>query len=80
MEGPSAMILQPVHDGLVLVGGIVVQNGVDRSSGRHLPVDLVEERDELLMPVALGVAVDHRSIQGVQRDIQAKVRSTTHRR
>ena len=60
------MLLQPVYDGLVLVGGVVVQDGVDRPVGRHLPVDLVEERDELLVPVALGVASDHRSVQGVQ--------------
>ena len=40
----------------MFVGEEVVQNGVDRPSGEHLLLDLVEERDESLMLVALGVA------------------------
>ena len=40
--------------------------------GRHLPVDLLEERNELLAPAALGVAADDRSVQGVQRGEQGR--------
>ena len=53
MEGPAGMVLQPLRDGLVLVGGVVVQDGVDLPPGRRRLVDLVEERDELLVPVAV---------------------------
>jgi len=42
----------------------------NRLSGRHRGLDLVEEADELLMPVALHVAADHRAIQHVERGEQ----------
>jgi len=35
------------------VGAVVVEDHVDDLSRRHIPLDLVEEVDELLMPVAL---------------------------
>ena len=35
----------------MLVGGIVVDDGVDRFSGRHIAFDRIEEADELLMAV-----------------------------
>ena len=63
MEDPSAMILQPICDGLVFVGGVVVQNGMHRKSAGTLPVDLAEERDDFLVPVALGVASDDLAVQ-----------------
>ena len=72
MEGPAPAIRRPVRDGRVPVGGIVVHDGVDlRSGGRRL-LDLVEERDELLVPVALGVAADDRPVQNVQRGEQRR--------
>ena len=60
VEGPAGMVLQPLRDGLVLVGGVVVQDGADLPPGGHRLVDLLEERDELLAPVAVGVAADGR--------------------
>jgi len=42
----------------MLVGCVVVDDGVDRLSGRHLPFDGIEEADELLVPVVLHVAAD----------------------
>jgi transposase len=54
----------------VLVGGVVVDDGVNRLTGRHRGLDLVEEADKLLMPVALHVAADHRAVQHVQRGEQ----------
>ena len=71
MEGPSPAVRQPVRDGRVLVGGVVVHDGVDLPSGGHRLVDLVEECDELLVPVALRVAADDRPVQNVHR-INAK--------
>ena len=72
VEGPAGMVLQPLRDGRVLVGGVVVQDGADLPAcGRRL-VDLLEERDELLMPVALGVAADDRPVQDVHRGEQRR--------
>jgi hypothetical protein len=51
----------------VLVGGVVVDNGVDDLADRNLRFDLVEEADELLMPVALHATADHRSVQDIER-------------
>ena len=72
VEGPAGMVLQPLRDGRVLVGGVVVHDGVDILPGGHLLVDLLEERDELLMPVALGVAADDRPVQNVHRGEQRR--------
>ena len=43
-----------LHPG-VFVGRVVVDNGVDRLSCRHLGLDGIEEADELLVPVTLHV-------------------------
>jgi hypothetical protein len=40
------------------VGGVVVENHVDRFGGRHLVLDGIEKADEFLMPVALHAAPD----------------------
>ena len=72
MEGPAEIILQPVRDGLVLVGGVVVHDGVDLPFGGYLLVDPAEERDELLMPVVVGLVADDRPVQNVQRGEQRR--------
>ena len=38
----------------MLVGGVVVHDGVDHLAGRHGVLDCVQEGDELLMTVALA--------------------------
>ena len=43
MEGPAPAVRQPVRDGRVLVGGVVVQDGVDIPSGGRLLLDPVED-------------------------------------
>jgi hypothetical protein len=48
------------------MGGIVVKDGVDGLSLRHLGFDGVEEADKLLMPVALHVATDDGIIKHVE--------------
>ena len=51
VEGPARMAGEPFpHLGL-LVGGIVVEHGLDRLVWRNGPLDGVEETDELLMTV-----------------------------
>ena len=52
------------------VGGVVVDDGVDDLAGRDCGLDLVQEADELLMPVALHAAADHRPVQDVERGEQ----------
>ena len=72
VEGPARVADEPgAHLG-VLVGGVVVDHGVDHLAGRHGGLDLVEEADELLMPVALHVAADHRAVQHVERGEQRR--------
>ena len=50
----------------MLVGGVVVEDGMDRLSLRHLRLDGVEEADELLMPVALHVAANDGAIEDIE--------------
>ena len=54
----------------VLVGGVVVEDGVDDLAGRHGRLDGVEEAQELLMPVTGHAATDHRAIEDVERGEQ----------
>src|SRR5215218_7963485 len=51
----------------MLVGAIVVQDGMDHLAGRHARLDRVEEADELLMAMALHAAAQNRPLQHVQR-------------
>ena len=49
VEGPAGMAVEPCADLRVLVGGVVVEDGVDVAVGRHRALDGVEEADELLV-------------------------------
>ena len=66
MERPAWMAAEPLDDLGVLVGGVVVQDGVDELAGRNVALDGVEEADELLVTVLLHAAPDHRPIQDVE--------------
>ena len=48
------------------MGRVVVDDGMDRLSHRHLRLDGVEEVDELLVPMALHVAADDGAIENVE--------------
>ena len=50
----------------MLVGCVVVDDGVDRLSRRYLRLDGVEEADELLVAVALHVAADDGAVEDVE--------------
>ena len=67
MEGPAGMTVQPRPDLGVLVGGVVVDDGVDHFAGRDGALDGVEETDEFLMAMALHVAADGRAVEHVER-------------
>ena len=60
------MTAQPGDHLGVLVGGVVVEDGVDGLAGGDLALDGVEEADELLMPVALHAAADDLAFQDVE--------------
>ena len=58
VEGPAGMPDQPLAHLRMLVGRIVVDDGVDHFSHRDLLLDGVEKADELLMAMALHVAAN----------------------
>ena len=68
VKGPAGMAREPSPHGGMLVGGIVVEDRMDRLAGGNFALDGVEEADELLMPVALHVAADHGSVCQWRRD------------
>lgn len=70
VEDPSWMIGQPFQHLGMLVGGVVVDDGVDHLADRHDALDGVEELDELLVGVLGQAAPHHGAIQGVQRGKQ----------
>jgi hypothetical protein len=66
VERPARMPAQPFDHLGVLVGGVVVEDGVDGLSSRDLAFDGVQEPDELLVPVALHAAADDLALQHVK--------------
>ena len=66
VEGPAWMPGQPLAHLRMLVGCVVVDDGVDRLLGRHLRLDGIEEADEFLVPVALHVAADDGTVENVE--------------
>ena len=60
------MPCQPLAHLRMLVGCVVVDDGVDRLSGWHLRFDGIEEADELLMPVVLHVAADDGAVEDIE--------------
>ena len=50
----------------MLVGRIIVDDGVDHLSHRDLLLDRIEEADELLVAVVLHVAADDGAIEDVE--------------
>ena len=72
VERPSRIAFEPSADIGMLVGGVVVDDGVDRLPRRNLSFDDIEEADELLMAMALHVAADHRAVEDVHRGEQRR--------
>ena len=70
MERPTGMPGEPFAHGGMLVGSIIIDDGVDRLSFRNLGLDGVEEADEFLMPMARHAAADHLAFQDVERGEQ----------
>src|SRR4029079_4292171 len=66
VERPARMACQPLAHFWVLVGRIIVDDGVDYLSHGDLRLDRIEEADELLVWMALYVAADDRAIEDVE--------------
>src|SRR5260370_7744545 len=60
------MPYQPLAHLRMVVGCVVVDDGVDRFLDRHLRLDGIEKADELLVPVALHVAADDATVEDVE--------------
>ena len=72
MERPSRVTFEPSSNIGMLMGGVVVDDGVDGLSHGNLFLDDIEETDELLMTMALHVAADHRAVEDVHRGEQRR--------
>ena len=59
------MARQPLPDGRMLVGGVIVEDGIDMFFRLNLALDGIQEADEFLMAMALHVVADDRSVEDV---------------
>src|ERR1700689_5817448 len=66
MEDPARMIGEPLLDLGMLVGGVVVGDGMDNPAGPDSAFDGVEELDELLVGVVGHAAADHGAVEDVE--------------
>ena len=66
MEGPARMIGEPFVDLGMLVGGIVVGDGVDDLSGWDGAFDSIEKLDVFLVGVGLHAAAEDGSVEDVE--------------
>ena len=65
MERPAGIARKPSPHGGMLVGGVVVEDRMDRLARGNFALNGVEEPDELLMPMALHVLTYHGSVEHV---------------
>src|ERR1700689_4910770 len=66
MEDPARMIGEPLLDLGMLVGGVVVGDGMDNPAGPDSALDGVKELDELLVGVTGHAAADHGAVEDVE--------------
>ncbi len=70
MKGPARVARQPGADLRVLVGRIIVEDGMNRLASRDGGLDGVQEADELTVAMALHAAAEHGSFQDVEHGKQ----------
>ena len=71
VEDPARMASEPSLNLGVLVGGVVVDDGMDGFAGRDGALDRIEETNELLVAVALHAAAEDGAIEHVERREQS---------
>ena len=67
VESPTRMARKPSQNFGMLVGGIVVENDVDRLASRDVALDGIEEANEFEVTVTLHAAADHRPVEHAER-------------
>ena len=67
MEGEARVPLEPLADLGMLVGGVVVEDYVDRLAGGHPRFDQIEKADEFLVAMPLHVAADYGPVEHIER-------------
>ena len=72
VEGPAGTLGKPCAHLEMFMSGIVVDDGVDGLSLRHLRLDALEEADELLMAMAFHVVSDHGAVEDVKGGEQGR--------
>ncbi len=70
VENPARVVGQPSLDLGMLVGPVIVQDGMDDLARRDGALDGVEELDELLVAMLGHAAADHGAVQHIQRGEQ----------
>ena len=72
VEDPAGMTFEPVHDLLVFVRAVVVEDDMDHLAGGHLALDGVEKADEFLVTVFLHAPGDDRAVENVESGEQRR--------
>lgn len=72
MEGETRMAIEPFANLRVLMGGIIIEDDMDGLFGRNLSLDLVEEADELLMPMLLHAASNDLAFEHIEGGKQGR--------
>ena len=67
MEHPAGMAGEPPDDFGRFMGGDVVEHNVDDLAGWDFALESVQKAEELLMPMALYAAAEHRAVENVER-------------
>jgi hypothetical protein len=60
----------------MFMGGIIIEDDVDRPVGDDFPLDSVEEADEFAMAVALHAAADDGAVEHAERGEQGGSRAS----
>ena len=70
MEDPAGVIGKPLFHLGVLMGGVVIGDGMDDPAGSDATLDGIEEFDELLVGVARHATAVHSAVENVERSEQ----------
>src|SRR5262245_46858536 len=67
MESPARMLSEPRENGGMFVGGVIVDDRVDRLAAGDTRLKGVEEADEVLMPVVPHALADDLDLKHIER-------------